>query len=471
MSGKLAAGLVLPGFLRKGMLQRPLAIRGSRLATASGGSLVVLLAGAGISYLAQVATARLIGPVSFGVYAYLLAWTTLLGHAATLGFRVSLLRLLPAYRAVGDWPRARGVGRFATWTTAASGCFAAAAGVAIVLLALGTSSEQARAFLIGLWVIPLVALQLVSAASVRAWGGVVSALVPERILRDGIAVVVLGMLVLWGPLARDAPAAATALLAASLSALSASHWMLRRKRPPELFAAPAVSSPSEWLRPTLPLTVLMLADVLMSRAGTLVLGSAGASREAGIFAAAYSISLLAGLPRMAIASAFAPTVSDLHARGERERLQALSARAARLSLAATLVVAVPLMLAAEPLLALFGTGFRAGAPAVVVLVLAQLFAAACGPQQHLLTMTGQERTAGYSLAVAVAVNLALAVLLVGPMGLLGAALASAVSLAGWNCFILAMVWRRLGLRPGLLSPRGTGRTVSGTTPPAGGVQP
>jgi O-antigen/teichoic acid export membrane protein len=453
------------------MPRRPFAFRASRLATASGGSLAVLLAGAGISYLAQVGTARLIGPGSFGAYAYLLAWTTLLAHAATLGFRVSLLRLLPAYRAVGDWPRARGAGRFASWIAAGCGCLVAAAGSVIVVLVLGAASELARAFLIGLWVIPLVAVQLVTAARVRAWGGVVSALVPERILRDGIAVLVLGLLVLWGPLAAGAPAAAASLVAAALCALAASHWMLRRRQPPELLAAPAVSAPGEWLRPTLPLTVLMLADVLMSRAGTLVLGSAGAIHDAGIFAVAYSLSLLAALPRMAIASAFAPTVSDLHARGERERLQALSSRAAQLSLAATLVVAVPLMLAAEPLLMLFGSEFRSGVPAVVVLVLAQLFAAACGPQQHLLTMTGQERAAGYSLAVAVAANLAIAALLVGSMGLLGAALASAASLAGWNCFILAMVWRRLGLRPGLLRPRGAGGAGTGANPPdAGGAK-
>jgi O-antigen/teichoic acid export membrane protein len=71
----------------------------------------------------------------------------------------------------------------------------------------------------------------------------------------------------------------------------------------------------------------------------------------------------------------------------------------------------------------------------------------------------------------VAANLAIAALLVGSMGLLGAALASAASLAGWNCFILAMVWRRLGLRPGLLRPRGAGGAGTGANPPdAGGAK-
>jgi O-antigen/teichoic acid export membrane protein len=446
VSGKLLAGGTP---MRRGIPDWLLRLSVSGLARASGGSLAVLVSGAGLSYLAQVVTARLIGPASFGVYAYVLAWTTLLAYAATLGFRVSLLRLLPAYRATGDWSRARGLARFAAWATAASALGVTAVGLLLVLAMLGRGSEAALTFLIGLCVVPLVALQIIAAASVRAWGSVVSALVPERILRDGIAVAVLVVVLAAGWMAPGAPAAAVALLAGGSGALLASWLMLRRRRPAELAAAPPVLAPRDWLRPTLPLTVLMLADVLMSRAGTMVLGSIGAMHEAGLFTVAYSLSLLAALPRMAIASAFAPTVADLHARGERQRLQALCTRAARLSLVATLLVALPLMVAAGPLLSLFGPAFQPGAPAVVVLVLAQLFAAACGPQQHLLTMTGHEVAAACSLAVAVAATFLLALLLVGPAGLLGVALASAASLVGWNVFILVFAWRRLGLRPGL----------------------
>lgn len=448
MNKEIPAGL-LPAAMGEPRPTRPLRRRVSMLAAASGGSLAVFFIGAGVSYLAQVATARLIGATSFGVYAYVLAWMTLLANAATLGFHISLLRLLPAYRAVQDWSRARGAARFSAWGAALSGCVAAGIGIGTVLLMLGTRSEPAQAFLIGLWAIPVIALQLVTAASVRAWGGVVSALVPERILRDGLAVGFLGAALVGGWLAPGAPAAAAALVVGSLGSLAVSYGMLRHRRPSELSAAPAAFAPGDWLRPTLPLTAFMLADVLMSRAGVLVLGFAGATREAGVFAVAYSLALLTALPRMAIAAAFAPAVSALHVRGERMRLQLLSARASRLSLAATLLAAVPLMLAARPLLSLFGAGFAAGAPAAVVLVLAQLFAAACGPQQHLLTMTGHERAAAFTLAGAAGANLVGALLLVDAMGLFGVALASAGSLVAWNLAILSVAWRRLGLLPGL----------------------
>src|SRR6185437_13656565 len=66
--------------------------RGQPLGRASLAALAVYVVGAGLTCAAQLVTARIIGPDSYGVYAYVLAWVTLLGYLSTLGFHVSLLR-------------------------------------------------------------------------------------------------------------------------------------------------------------------------------------------------------------------------------------------------------------------------------------------------------------------------------------------------------------------------------------------
>ena len=71
---------------------------GHQLGRASIAALAVFVVGAGLTCVAQLVTARIIGPDSYGVYAYVLAWVTLLGYFSTLGFHVSLLRFVPAYR-------------------------------------------------------------------------------------------------------------------------------------------------------------------------------------------------------------------------------------------------------------------------------------------------------------------------------------------------------------------------------------
>src|SRR5262245_30281200 len=79
------------------------------LARASIAAFVVFVVGALLTYVAQLVTARIIGPDSYGIYAYVLAWVTLLAYSSTLGFHVSLLRFVPAYQTKEEWALVRGV--------------------------------------------------------------------------------------------------------------------------------------------------------------------------------------------------------------------------------------------------------------------------------------------------------------------------------------------------------------------------
>jgi O-antigen/teichoic acid export membrane protein len=190
----------------------------------------------------------------------------------------------------------------------------------------------------------------------------------------------------------------------------------------------------------------------MSRSAVIALGLSGNTRDAGIFAAALSVATVTALPRMAVAAAFAPTVSALFAVGDHAGLQSLSARAAWLSLLGATCAAIPLLLLAHPLLAWFGRDFVAGAPIVTILVLGQVLAAACGPQQHLITMTGNERVGAAILAACAAVSFAGCVLMIDLLGMKGAAFATTLTLVGWNVAMGIFIHRGLNLRPGLVAP-------------------
>ncbi len=50
----------------------------------------IYVGGAGLTYGSQLLLARAIGADSFGLYAYVLAWVTMLAYLAVLGFDVSL---------------------------------------------------------------------------------------------------------------------------------------------------------------------------------------------------------------------------------------------------------------------------------------------------------------------------------------------------------------------------------------------
>jgi O-antigen/teichoic acid export membrane protein len=426
--------------------------RSQPLGRASIAALVVLVVGAGLSYVAQLVTARIIGPDSFGVYAYVLAWVTLLGYFSTLGFHVSLLRFVPAYQAKEEWSLMRGVIQYSHRGAAGTAVGIVLIGVCgIVALRNSLSPELALTFLLGIAAVPFLALHLVGASAVRAFGGITAALAPERIVRDGLLLAVVAG-ISWGNMYRlDATLAMGATLLSSIVVLGLVRIFLRRLRPPPLDDARPAFTARDWWRPTLPLTAIMIADNFMSRSAVIALGVAGNTRDAGIFAVAFSMATLMALPRMAVATIFAPTVSALFTRGDRAGLQSLSAKAACLSLLGTACAAVPLLLLARPLLAWFGRDFVAGAPIVTILVLGQVLAAACGPQQHLITMTGHERAGAAILGLCAGLSFAGCILAVLWFGMTGAAVVTTVTLVGWNVAMGIFIHRGLHLMPGLVA--------------------
>ncbi|TIQ09034.1 MAG: exopolysaccharide biosynthesis protein, partial [Mesorhizobium sp.] len=62
-------------------------------------ALLIYIGGAGLTSLAQLLIARIVGSTSYGIYSYVLAWASVLAYLATLGFNVSLLRFVSAYSA------------------------------------------------------------------------------------------------------------------------------------------------------------------------------------------------------------------------------------------------------------------------------------------------------------------------------------------------------------------------------------
>ena len=426
--------------------------RGWQLGRASVAALAVFVVGAGLTCVAQLVTARIIGPDSYGVYAYVLAWVTLLGYFSTLGFHVSLLRFVPAYQAREEWALARGVIRYSQRGAAGTAIsIVLIGGCGIIALHGSLRPELAFTFLIGIASVPFLALHFIGASVVRAFGGIIPALAPERIVRDGLLLVTIAT-VFWGNLYRlDATLAMGATLLSSIVMLGLVSIFLRRLRPLPLDCAKPAYAAEEWWRPTLPLTVIMIADNLMSRSAVLALGLTGNMRDAGIFAAAFSIATVTALPRMAVATAFAPTVSALFARGDQAGLQSLSAKAACLSLLGTACAAIPLLLLAKPILVWFGRDFAAGAPIVTVLVLGQVLAAACGPQQHLITMTGHERAGATIFAVCAGSSFAACMLVIDSFGMMGAACAMTGTLICWNLATAVFIHRRLHLMPGLVA--------------------
>lgn len=428
------------------------------LARASAVALGVYVAGAGLTYAAQLAVARLVGSHAFGIYAYVLAWCTVLAYVAALGFDVSMLRLVPAYRAAGRMDLLHGVARYAHRRVVSVGVALAAIGIGLALaLRSAANITMTITFIIGLPLVPVWALLWVRGAMVRGFGGVADALVPDRIVRDGtvLALTLVAVLLLGWHL--GAPSVMSMTLAGSLAGLGLVSMALRRRAFDVTACAPCGDDAAAWRRAALPLVMISVAEAMQNRVGVLILGWMGRTSAAGVFALAFTLAMVVMLPRTAINARFAPMIAEIYARGDRAVMQYLVTRTAVWTLACGLAIAVPLAIGAAPLLAHFGKSFISGSLALRILLFGQIVAAAAGPQQFLMTMTGHERAAAGLIVMSTAANACVGWLLVGPLGLEGAATATAASAVLWNVAMGAFIARRLRIVPGVLGMVSWGR--------------
>jgi O-antigen/teichoic acid export membrane protein len=423
-----------------------------RLARGSVLAFATYVAGAAITYFAQLLIARLVGPMSYGYYAYVVAWMTVLAYVAALGFDASLLRLISAYCEAGKWSLARGVLRYAERrSVAVSCCIVLSATLLLGFLRAFLPAEEVRAFGFGLALVPLWSLLWISSAAVRAFGGVVTALAPERIIRDGGLLVILELLTLWHGPKIDASTVMLISVTCSLTGLIIVKSALHHRRPRHVSEAIPEYAGAIWRATALPFVLMSVSETLSNRTGVVLLGWSGQATSAGVYALAFNLAMTVTLPRTAVNALFAPLVAQLSVRGDRAGLQLIVTRTALWTLISGLCIALPLTILAEPLLSWFGPEFTRGVTALRVLLAGQVVASAFGPQMFLMTMTGNERSAAALLVGCAVVNVVVGWVLVRTLGVTGAAIASAASLIAWSVVMALFVWRALSLVPGALA--------------------
>lgn len=424
---------------------------GARLATGGAAAFAVFVFGHGLAFITQLLIARAFGAESFGIYAYVLAWMVVLSYFAMFGFNTALLRFIPTYAAKRDWAHLAGVIAYAERKVFTVALTLIAVGAVVILLAGGAMPRELRlTFLVGLPIVLLLPLLTLRSAAVRGFGGVVSALAPERLVREPVLAVGVFAFLLLGVQQAGAPLVMSAMVAGTVLGLAFATYWMRRLQPPELSgAAPAVDA-GTWRKAALPLLVVTAVEAVFDKTGVLVLGLGEMHREAGIYALVFSMAMLVVLPRTAIDTLFAPTIARMHAEGRLADVQNLVGRAALLSLLAGGGIVAVLSIAAGPILSLFGPAFEAGETPLRILLLGQLLAAGAGSQLLLMAMTGNEAGAARMLVISALFHGLLCAGLVVPLGLTGAAIATAAALAVWNILMAIEIWRKLQILPGAL---------------------
>lgn len=194
------------------------------------------------------------------------------------------------------------------------------------------------------------------------------------------------------------------------------------------------------LRASLPLLVVSAANLAMSWTDILVLGIWSDPQQVGIYGISARLAGTTSFILIAANSVVAPRLAVAFANKNHERLAYLAQRSVFWTSIAVLPLVAFLLAFPTLVLQIFGKSFQDGTWVVRILALGQLISVSLGPVGYLLVMTGREKHLRNATVIGALSNLAGNLILVPFFGIIGAATATAFSLAVMK--VLAWFWVR-----------------------------
>lgn len=420
-------------FLSRLMARLPL------LAKKTLGSAGLRFGALGLQFLGSILIARLLGAAGFGAYGYAFTWALLIGTVLGLGMGQLAIREVPRYLAKSEFGSLRGF-------------------VLVWLLGLGVTGLLAGAalaaaeelgwldFAIG-WPLVLMAavihaLVLGLSALLAGFQRILQSQFLESILRQGLFLAALLACVALG-VALDTERVFQLTLLAALPVIGAMVWLLHRSmrgvmpetRPPRQMTTLV------WLASSLPLLLSTLTTQLQTSLDTLVLGAMVDDASLGLFRAAARGAELAMIAQGLAFQVLGPMLSRALAQDNRAEAQSLISQSAVMSSGLGLAICGALALLPGTYLGLFGAEFRAATPVLWVLVATQAVAILCGPVALVLIMQKREKFVLLTTVAALGLNLGLKLVMIPPLGTMGAALATLIAVSVVKLVLLWTVAR------------------------------
>lgn len=405
----------------------------------------VRVASAGLLYLSQIVLARWMGGFEYGIYVAVWTWVLILGGLAHFGLNTASIRLAPEYRERNDFDALRGLMRGARIASLVSGTLVMLIGLAGVhLLADKLQSHFVLPIFLALVCIPLYALTDVQDGIGRGNAWMSAALVPPYILRPIILLAAMAAAHAYGLPMTAATAASAAIVATWLTGVVQMLWINKSARA-VIPTGPRRYDFRTWLKTSLPLALIAGCELGLQNTDVLVISRFMSPTDVGIYFAAGKTMALIMFVHYAVGSAVAHKFAALNARGDKEGLRAFVKDAVNWTFWPSLAGAIIILALGKPLLWLFGPQFEAGYPVMCILVVGFLFRSSMGPAEYLLNMLGEQALCATVLCAAAVLNVALNFALVPSFGLIGAAVATSLSLVMAALMNSIVVWRRLDI--------------------------
>lgn len=409
---------------------------GVLLAVARGGG--ILAVGQFLELIGRLGVALLLtnalGANSYGVYIMAISVATVFGGVSTLGLDRALIRYVAILADRRDRAGLWGTLQIGFWF---SGLSAATVGIVLFVAAdrIATGifdepdlSEPLRLMAL---VLPLLTVSNVLRGVAHGFRRMGITVVAENVVQTLVRLGLLAALLVWTSL--DVMSTLVVFAVSDLAAIVTMIFLLGKIVPHEREnRILARRDTREIVGFALPLWLSGMLRQFRRNIEILLLGSLSVASNVAVFAVAARVTLVGRVAYLSLLAAVKPVVATLHDRGDRVGLGQLYITATRWTFSLSLPFFVLVVFLRNPILDLFGSDFVAGSTAVVVLAGAELVNAGTGICGSLIDMTGHARLKLVNSIIWFVFQVGGAALLIPRWDVLGAAVATLITISVVN---------------------------------------
>ncbi len=426
----------------------PLNATVKKIAKGAGTTFVGKVASTGLKYLTQVTLAQLLGAELFGLYTLGFVIYQFGELFARMGLENGAVRYVSIHYGAGETRKLKGVLQQAIGLSFVSGLILATTLFLLsdpIAKSIFDKPDLAPALRLFAFAIPFGASTTVGAFATTGFLVTTYRVYIWELLIPFTNLLLAVFLCTFGLGLRGAT---LAWVLAAIVGLAATFHFIRR-----LFPAITrrdinpIFEAKQLLTFSLPLAFGTFLWLVMIWTDILMLGYFRSATEVGIYRAASQTAFLMTIFSGSLNSIFAPIIADLHHKKAIDKMGQIFQATTRWSLSLTLPLFLVVTAASQDILGIFGAEFVIGWLPLVILGIGQLVRAGTDTATNTLIMSGHQYTKLFGDIGSAIVNIALNILLIPRWGLMGAAIATAISISGVHLWRMLQIKLVLGVQP------------------------
>ncbi|HWZ17160.1 MAG TPA: flippase [Ktedonobacteraceae bacterium] len=412
-----------------------------------------------LKYTNNLLIQRGFGAGPYGLYALGMSTVTLAISIFNLGLDDAMVRYVSIYRGRNQASLLRGLTLFCTALAGIAGILGALLVVffAPFLVAIRHAPTMLPILLLMAPLVALSSMQNIWTGGMQGFKAFKWRILVQRLVVPGTLTILLIFVLLFS---KNLATVVLATLVSALIGVLFNLFFFFRLMSHTKYTGKEEYQLREWISFALPNFLTSILDTVLEAVDTILLAFLVVSIVAvGQYAAAIRYSAFIALPLQSLNVMFAPTIAELHHKGEKEKLEVMFKVVTNWVIIFSLPICLIAILFSRPLLGISGDSFLAAWPLLVVLSVGSMVNAGTGSVGYILLMTGHQKLSFINSLTAVIVNVVLGIILTKLYGALGTAIATGLALAIVNLMRLLQVRLLLKIHPyrwDTLKPLGAG---------------